>query len=70
MWGNNVSRGLGSHCMAADQDRSPPAGEALSLAAPQILMLSKCGALSNETGEIRITWSVQPAGSGPRLHFQ
>jgi len=30
----------------------------------------KYGSLSNESGAIRIAWSVQPAGSGPRLHLR
>jgi PAS domain S-box-containing protein len=30
----------------------------------------KYGALSNETGRIRIAWSVQPAETGPRLHLR
>jgi two-component sensor histidine kinase len=30
----------------------------------------KYGALSNETGAIKIAWSVQPGGTGPRLHLR
>jgi two-component sensor histidine kinase len=30
----------------------------------------KYGALSNETGTIRIAWSVQSGESGPRLHLK
>ena len=30
----------------------------------------KYGALSNETGAIKISWSVQPGGTGPRLHLR
>jgi two-component sensor histidine kinase len=30
----------------------------------------KYGALANDTGEVRITWDVEPALPGPRLHLR
>jgi PAS domain S-box-containing protein len=58
--------------LAGSRVRVPPRiALALAMALQELATNAvKYGALSNETGQIRIAWRVEPAGSRSRLHLQ
>jgi PAS domain S-box-containing protein len=66
------SRGEDRLHLAGPRVRVPPRmALALAMALQELATNAvKYGALTNETGAIRISWSVQHTGTGPRLHLQ
>jgi two-component sensor histidine kinase len=49
---------------------SPQTALALAMALHELATNAvKYGALSNDTGEVRITWAVNPGADGPHLHL-